>query len=104
EARMVSRSIESAQRKVEARNFDIRKQLLQFDDVANDQRKVIYAQRNEILEATQVRENIGYMREAAMTALFHQYVPEQSMEEQWDIAGLEAALAKQYHVEVALAQ
>ena len=104
EARMVSRSIESAQRKVEARNFDIRKQLLQFDDVANDQRKVIYAQRNEILEATQVRENIGYMREAAMTALFHQYVPEQSMEEQWDIAGLEAALTEKYQVEVALAQ
>ncbi|HJH23371.1 MAG TPA: preprotein translocase subunit SecA [Paenalcaligenes hominis] len=100
EARMVTRSIESAQRKVEARNFDIRKQLLQFDDVANDQRKVIYAQRNEVLESTDISANIAYMREASLTDFFHQYVPEESMEEQWDISGLQAALASQFHLEV----
>ena len=100
EARMVTRSIESAQRKVEARNFDIRKQLLQFDDVANDQRKVIYAQRNEVLESTDISANIAYMREASLTDFFHQYVPEESMEEQWDISGLQTALASQFHLEV----
>ncbi len=102
EARMVTRSIESAQRKVEARNFDIRKQLLQFDDVANDQRKVIYAQRNEVLESSDITENIAFMREASVTDLFHQYVPEESMEEQWDIKGLQDALAKQFRLDIDL--
>src|SRR5690606_29922681 len=102
EARMVTRSIESAQRKVEARNFDIRKQLLQFDDVANDQRKVIYAQRNEVLESTDISANIAYMREASLTDFFHQYVPEESMEAQWDIKGLHTALATQLHIELGL--
>lgn len=102
EARMVTRSIESAQRKVEARNFDIRKQLLQFDDVSNDQRKVIYAQRNEVLESDDISENIAFMREGAITDFFHQYVPEESMEEQWDIKGLQTALATQFHIELDL--
>ena len=103
EARMVTRSIESAQRKVEARNFDIRKQLLQFDDVSNDQRKVIYAQRNEVLESADITENITFMRESAIKSFFHQYVPEESMEEQWDINGLQAALASEYHLHIDLA-
>ena len=103
EARMVTRSIESAQRKVEARNFDIRKQLLQFDDVANDQRKVVYAQRNEVLESADITENIAFMRQASVTDFFHQYVPEESMEEQWDIKGLQEGLAKQFHLEMDLA-
>lgn len=102
EARMVTRSIESAQRKVEARNFDIRKQLLQFDDVANDQRQVIYAQRNEVLESTDISANVSYMREAALTAFFHLHIPEESMEEQWDIAGLQTALASDFHLQVDL--
>jgi preprotein translocase subunit SecA len=93
EAGIVSRSIESAQRKVEARNFDIRKQLLEYDDVANDQRKVIYQQRNELLEATDISELIQSLRHGAFTDLVREYVPEESVEEQWDIKGLEAALA-----------
>src|SRR5690606_38339369 len=80
EARMVSRSIESAQRKVEARNFDIRKQLLQYDDVSNDQRKVIYAQRNDVLESEDIMDIVSNLRETSITALFRQYVPEESME------------------------
>ena len=96
EARMVTRSIESAQRKVEARNFDIRKQLLQFDDVANDQRKVIYAQRNEVLESTDISENMDFMRQASLTDLFREYVPQDSMEEQWDIKALQATLTADY--------
>ena len=89
---MVTRSIESAQRKVEARNFDIRKQLLEYDDVANDQRKTIYALRNELLESDDVSPRISDLRAGVVTDLFHQYVPEESVEEQWDIAGLETAL------------
>jgi len=89
---MVTRSIESAQRKVEARNFDIRKQLLEYDDVANDQRKTIYALRNELLESGDVSARIADLREGVITDLFRQYVPEDSVEEQWDIAGLEGAL------------
>jgi preprotein translocase subunit SecA len=89
---MVTRSIESAQRKVEARNFDIRKQLLEYDDVANDQRKTIYALRNELLESEDVSPRISDLRAGVVTDLFRQYVPEESVEEQWDIAGLETAL------------
>ena len=104
EARMVSRSIESAQRKVEARNFDIRKQLLEYDDVANDQRKVLYAQRNEVLESADVSESIRNLTQAAITELFRSHVPEESMEEQWDLAALEAALESDWHIQVPLTQ
>ena len=102
EAGMVSRSIESAQRKVEARNFDIRKQLLEFDNVANEQRKVIYHQRNEVLESVGLQEQIDGMRESCFTDLVHAYVPEQSMEEQWDLPGLEKILAQDCGVHVDL--
>src|SRR5678815_4416716 len=80
---MVTRSIESAQRKVEARNFDMRKQLLEYDDVANDQRKTIYALRNELLESNDVSQRIGELRAGVIADLFRQYVPEDSVEEQW---------------------
>jgi preprotein translocase subunit SecA len=104
EAGIVSRSIESAQRKVEARNFDIRKQLLEYDDVANDQRKVIYTQRNELLETTDIGELIASLRAGVFTDVVHAYVPEESVEEQWDIAGLEATLAEEWQLAVPLAQ
>jgi preprotein translocase subunit SecA len=89
---MVTRSIESAQRKVEARNFDIRKQLLEYDDVANDQRKTIYALRNEILDSHDVSPRITELRAGVIEDLFRAHVPPESVEEQWDIAGLETAL------------
>ncbi|WP_334186945.1 preprotein translocase subunit SecA [Noviherbaspirillum sp.] len=103
EAGIVSRSIESAQRKVEARNFDIRKQLLEYDDVANDQRKVIYQQRNELLETKDVSELIASLRQGVFTDLFREHVPEESVEEQWDIKSLEAALASEWQLDVPLA-
>ena len=102
EAGMVSRSIESAQRKVEARNFDIRKQLLEYDDVANDQRKVIYQQRNELLEANDVSELISSLRHGVFEDLFREYVPAESLEEQWDIAGLENTLQAEWQLTVPL--
>jgi preprotein translocase subunit SecA len=102
EAGIVSRSIESAQRKVEARNFDIRKQLLEYDDVANDQRKVIYQQRNELLESLDISELIASLRHGVFTDLFRTYVPEESVEEQWDIKSLEATLANEWQLEVPL--
>ncbi|MYM93391.1 preprotein translocase subunit SecA [Duganella vulcania] len=102
EAGIVSRSIESAQRKVEARNFDIRKQLLEYDDVANDQRKVIYQQRNELLEATDISELIESLRHGAFTDLVREYVPAESVEEQWNIKGLEAALASEWQIDLPL--
>ncbi len=92
---MVTRSLESAQRKVEQRNFDIRKQLLEYDDVANDQRKVIYQQRNELLETEDISETIRAMRQGVLHDLFRRYVPLDSVEEQWEIAGLELALASE---------
>ncbi|MBS0405520.1 MAG: preprotein translocase subunit SecA [Proteobacteria bacterium] len=104
EAGIVTRSIESAQRKVEARNFDIRKQLLEYDDVSNDQRKVIYQERNDILDATDLSEQIAAFREGSMTDLARQYVPSQSVEEQWDIPGLEKVLAEQWQLELPLAK
>ena len=95
----VTRAIENAQKKVEARNFDIRKQLLEFDDVANDQRKVIYQQRNELLEAPQdIGETITAVRESILTSLFNRHIPPESIEEQWDIPGLEKELASDYHL------
>ena len=102
EAGIVSRSIESAQRKVEARNFDIRKKLLEDDDVANDQRKVIYQQRNELLEAKDVSELIASLRHGVFTDLFRNHVPEESLEEQWDIRGLDAALAGEWQLDISL--
>ena len=102
EAGIVSRSIEGAQRKVEARNFDIRKQLLEYDDVSNDQRKVIYQQRNEILEATALDEQIANLRRSAMESVVRTYVPSDSVEEQWDIPGLEKTLREEWQLEVAL--
>ncbi|WHZ12599.1 MAG: Protein translocase subunit SecA [Burkholderiaceae bacterium] len=104
EAGIVTRSIESAQRKVEARNFDIRKQLLEYDDVANDQRKVIYQQRNDILDASDLGAQIQALREGCMTDLVRQYVPEESMEEQWDLAGLEKVLRENWQIVLPLQQ
>ncbi len=98
EAGIVTRSIESAQRKVEARNFDIRKQLLEYDDVANDQRKVIYQQRNDILDASDLSDVIAAMREDCFTDIVRQYVPPESVEEQWDLAGLEKVLADEWQI------
>jgi preprotein translocase subunit SecA len=97
---MVTRSIESAQRKVEARNFDIRKQLLEYDDVANDQRKTIYALRNELLESQDVSQRIADLRAGVVADLFRTYVPEESVEEQWDAQGLEAALKAELNLEL----
>ncbi|HZS80537.1 MAG TPA: preprotein translocase subunit SecA, partial [Herbaspirillum sp.] len=102
EAGIVTRSIESAQRKVEARNFDIRKQLLEYDDVANDQRKVIYQQRNALLEASDMSEMITSLRDGVFTELFRTHVPEESIEEQWDIPALEAALGNEWQLAVPL--
>ena len=97
---MVSRSLESAQRKVEGRNFDIRKQLLEYDDVANDQRKVIYAQRNELLETGDISETIVAMREGVIGDIFRRHVPDDSVEEQWDLAALEKELAAELQLHV----
>ena len=93
---LVSRSLESAQRKVEGRNFDIRKQLLEYDDVSNDQRKVIYSQRNELLETDDISETITAMRHAVLQDTFRRYVPVDSVEEQWELAPLEKELASEY--------
>ena len=95
----VTRAIENAQRKVEGRNFDIRKQLLEYDDVSNDQRKVIYQQRNEILESENVADMIAAMRDDVLAGLFDAYIPPQSMEEQWDVAGLRKVLAADYQID-----
>ena len=103
EAGIVSRSIEGAQRKVEARNFDVRKQLLEYDDVSNDQRKVIYQQRNEILETDSVLAQVTNLRKSAMASVVRTWVPAESVEEQWDIPALEKALAEEWQVPVALA-
>jgi len=104
EARMVSRSIESAQRKVEARNFDIRKQLLEYDDVSNDQRKVLYTQRNEVLEANDVGDMVLGLIQAAVTERFRQYIPEGSVEDQWDVAGLQASIEADWAISMPLAE
>ena len=104
EAGIVTRSIESAQRKVEARNFDMRKQLLEYDDVSNDQRKVIYQQRNEILDASDLSAQIASLREGCFADLVRQYVPAESVEEQWDIGTLEKVLNDEWQVRVPLQQ
>ena len=102
EAGMVTRSIESAQRKVEARNFDTRKQLLEYDDVSNDQRKVIYQQRNDILDAAEMDAQISGLREGCFTDLVRQYVPVESVEEQWDLVSLERVLRDDWQIELPL--
>ncbi len=101
---LVTRSLESAQRKVEARNFDIRKQLLEYDDVANDQRKVIYQQRNELLETDDISETITAMRQSVIAETFRTYVPAESVEEQWDMEGLERALAADLQISAPVAE
>lgn len=92
----VSRAIENAQRKVEARNFDIRKQLLEFDDVANDQRQVVYAQRNELMDAEDIKDTIENIQADVVDDLISQYIPPQSVEELWDVPGLEKRLEQEY--------
>ncbi|MGR4867692.1 preprotein translocase subunit SecA [Variovorax sp. LARHSF232] len=104
EAGIVTRSIESAQRKVEARNFDIRKQLLEYDDVSNDQRKVIYQQRNDILDAADLTAQIAALREGCFMDLTRQHVPAESVEEQWDLDGLERVLSNDWGIELPLRQ
>lgn len=100
----VTRAIENAQRKVEARNFDMRKQILEYDDVANEQRKVIYQQRNELLESMDISETIDAMREGVMHNIISEYIAPQSMEEQWDVPGLEKALTAEFQLILPLTQ
>jgi preprotein translocase subunit SecA len=100
ESPLLSRVIENAQRKVEARNFDIRKQLLEYDDVANDQRRVIYQQRNELLESQDISETIRAMREDVLGTVVAQFVPPESMEEQWDLPSLEKTLAVDFRLQM----
>jgi preprotein translocase subunit SecA len=99
EHRWVTRAIETAQRKVEARNFDIRKNLLEYDNVANDQRKVVYEQRNELMEAEDISDIIANIRADVVDALISQHVPPQSMEEQWDVTALDEALRREFGFE-----
>jgi preprotein translocase subunit SecA len=100
----VTRAIENAQRKVEQRNFDIRKQLLEYDDVSNDQRKVIYEQRNELLASEDIGDTIRAMRDDVLNDAISQHIAHGSMEEQWDVAGLEKTLAAQFTLELPLQQ
>jgi preprotein translocase subunit SecA len=100
----VTRAIENAQRKVEARNFDMRKQILEYDDVANDQRKVIYQQRSELLESADITETIQAMREDVLETTISKYIPPHSMEEQWDVPALERNLAAEFRLELPLEQ
>ena len=100
---MLTRQIEGAQRKVESRNFDIRKQLLEYDDVANDQRQVIYSRRNDLLEHEDVSDVAKEMRAEVIDHLVDEHIPAQSMEEEWDIAGLERVLANEFQVHADIA-
>ncbi|CDD71051.1 protein translocase subunit SecA [Sutterella sp. CAG:397] len=100
ESKMLSRMIESAQRKVEGRNYDIRKQLLEFDDVQNDQRKEIYRLRNEILESKDVSDMINSLREGYFTDLFRSFVPADTVEEQWDLKGLTSQLKTNWGIDI----
>lgn len=104
EAGIVSRSIENAQRKVEARNFDMRKQLLEYDDVANDQRKQIYQLRNDILEAKALEEQVASLRAGSLTDLVRRYVPHETVEEQWDLVSLQKALHSEWQMDLPLVQ
>jgi preprotein translocase subunit SecA len=102
ESPLVTKQIANAQRKVEAHNFDIRKNLLEFDDVNNDQRKVVYSQRNELLEADSVHDNIAGIRSDVVADIVDRFVPPDSIDEQWDLPGLEAAVAEEFGVQVAV--
>jgi preprotein translocase subunit SecA len=102
ESKMLSRSIEKAQRKVEGRNFDIRKQLLEYDDVANDQRKVVYELRDELMNVDDISEMIGYNRQEVLEGLFGQYIPPQSLEEMWDVEGLTTRLRADFDLDLPL--
>ena len=104
ESPLVTKQIANAQRKVEAHNFDIRKNLLDFDDVNNDQRKVIYAQRDELLEAESVKDNVDGIRTDVVGDLVERYVPANSVDDQWDLAGLEAELSSEFGVHLPLVQ
>ncbi|MDC6652550.1 preprotein translocase subunit SecA, partial [Leclercia adecarboxylata] len=104
EDRLVSRQIEKAQRKVEAHNFDIRKNLLDFDDVNNDQRKVIYSQRDELLDAESVKENVDGIRGDVSFDVVARFVPPNSIDEQWDLQGLEATLASDFGIDMSLTE
>jgi preprotein translocase subunit SecA len=104
EHRMVTNSIETAQRKVEARNFDMRKHLLEYDDVANDQRKVIYSQRDELLDANDVTDTLTAMRADVVGGNFSQYIPAGSLEEQWNVSGLEKCLETELNLKVLIGQ
>jgi preprotein translocase subunit SecA len=104
EAKMVSRSIENAQRKVEARNFDIRKQLLEYDDVSNDQRKVIYQQRNELLDAEDISETITAMRRDVISQTIHTHIPPETLEEQWDVPAAMKTLDSDFGIKVPIDQ
>ena len=101
---MVTNSIEKAQKKVEGRNFDIRKQLLEYDDVANDQRQIVYQQRNDLLEADEITQTIEDIREDVVRDTIAQYIPPQSVEEQWDIPGLEKRLEEEFSIELPVQQ
>ncbi|MGG2298667.1 preprotein translocase subunit SecA [Aeromonas veronii] len=100
----VTKAIENAQRKVEGRNFDIRKSLLEFDDVANDQRKVVYEQRNELLDTSDISETIHVIRDDVYGAVIDEYIPPQSLEEMWDVPGLEARLKADFALDLPLQQ
>ncbi|ASO29910.1 preprotein translocase subunit SecA [Vibrio anguillarum] len=104
ESKMLSRSIEKAQRKVEGRNFDIRKQLLEYDDVANDQRKVVYELRDELMEADDISEMIEQNRQDVLTSVIDEYIPPQSLEDMWDVKGLEDRLKNDFDLELPLQQ
>src|SRR5512132_3257060 len=100
---IVNRSIAKAQNRVESRNFDIRKQLLEYDDVANDQRRVIYQQRNELLESSDIADTVRGMISGLIEDTVRQYVPPESVEEQWDLKGLESALASDFQIQAPIA-
>ncbi|MDN3681541.1 preprotein translocase subunit SecA [Vibrio tapetis subsp. quintayensis] len=102
ESRMLSRSIEKAQRKVEGRNFDIRKQLLEFDDVANDQRKVVYELRDELMSADDISDMIAHNREDVFETLLNEFIPPQSLEDMWDIKGLEERLKAEFDLDLTI--
>ncbi|PYC11877.1 preprotein translocase subunit SecA [Pseudomonas mosselii] len=104
EHRMVTNAIEKAQRKVEGRNFDIRKQLLEYDDVANEQRKVIYHMRNSLLAAENIGDTIAEFRQEVLDATISQHIPPQSLPEQWDVAGLEASLSSDFAIKLPIQQ
>ncbi|MDW1713027.1 preprotein translocase subunit SecA, partial [Vibrio sp. Vb2865] len=104
ESKMLSRSIEKAQRKVEGRNFDIRKQLLEYDDVANDQRKVVYELRDELMNVDDISDMIEQNREDVLTAIIDEYIPPQSLEDMWDVEGLQERLKADFDLAAPIKQ